>query len=407
MDLESGWWIALAGLTALVVFFALGWFARGYDVRSLIRETKALPANYFRGVNHLLNNQPDQAIASLQAATEEHAHTAELQFALGTLFRQRGEIDRALKVHRELTERSDISANERATAQLELARDYHKAGLLDYAERELVALNKKGANIEARKLMLDLSVQEKDWPKSIESALSLGTISNQDFSREIAQYHCERAIELHKLGDRQAAIAELDAALAVNNRCVRAILQKGEWLQQQGQHESALAAWRELESLSPDYFGLAARGMYASYKALGRAPEGLARLRDLQSRYPSIDFVTVVIEATREQEGAEAAYHLIAEEVARNPTLVGLDMLLTAQLADAPDERRAELELMKKLVASHAEALAVYHCASCGFRARQFYWRCPACTHWESFAPKRTAELETAERHLARIQLEG
>ena len=163
--------------------------------------------------------------------------------------------------------------------------------------------------------------------------------------------------------------------------------------------------WKQVENQNSDYLGLAALGMFNSFKALGKHAEGLTLLRGLQSRYPTIDFLNVVYQASLEQEGEEAAYQLIRDEVRKTPTLIGLDILLEAQIAHAPPERRQDLQLMKSLVHSHAVALSAYLCASCGFRAKQFYWQCPACGGWETFQPKRTAELDMAERHLARIQM--
>jgi lipopolysaccharide biosynthesis regulator YciM len=145
--------------------------------------------------------------------------------------------------------------------------------------------------------------------------------------------------------------------------------------------------------------------MLESYKALSRLGEGLSLLRGLQHRYPGLDLLNVVYQATAEHEGDEAAWRLVRDEVRRNPTLIGLDRLIDAELVRAPAERRQDLQLMKNLVHSHAQALAVYLCSNCGFKARQFFWQCPACGGWETYPPRRTAELDSSERHLARMQL--
>jgi lipopolysaccharide biosynthesis regulator YciM len=186
---------------------------------------------------------------------------------------------------------------------------------------------------------------------------------------------------------------------------VRANILRGEWLAAAGRHEQAIEAWKAIEQQDPAYFGLVAEGMLESYKALGRLGEGLSLLRGLQHRYPGLDLLNVVYQATAEHEGDEAAWRLVRDEVRRNPTLVGLDRLIDAELVRAAPERRQDLQLMKNLVHSHAQALAVYLCSSCGFKARQFFWQCPACGGWETFPPRRTAELDTAGRHLARMQI--
>ena len=398
------WW-----LTALPVFFGMGWVAARIDLKSLLSESRALPSSYFRGLNFLLKEQPDKAIESFLLVAKENPQTVELQFALGSLFRRRGEVDRAIRMHQDLVNREDLPAEERREASFELAQDYFKAGLLDHAEQVLsrMAEADPAAGPDVHRYLLDIYIQEKDWAKAIDAARKLEASAKRNYQKEIANYHCELAITEHVHGRAEAAAAHLDRALEANRKCVRANLLRGEWLARAGRHDEAIEAWKAIEFQDPAYFGLAADGMVESYKALGRLGEGLTLLRGLQHRYPALDLLTVVYQATAEQEGDEAAWRLVREEVRRNPTLVGLDRLIDAELVRAPAERRQDLQLMKNLVHSHAQALAVYLCATCGFKARQFFWQCPACGGWETFAPRRTAELETAGRHLARMQLEG
>lgn len=398
------WW-----LLALPVFFGMGWVAARIDLKSLLSESRALPSSYFRGLNFLLKEQPDKAIESFLQVAKENPQTVELQFALGSLFRRRGEVDRAIRMHQDLVNREDLPAEERREASFELAQDYFKAGLLDHAEEVLarIAQADPGAGPEVHRHLLDIYIQEKDWAKAIEAARKLEVTARRNYQKEIANYHCELAITEQVHGRPEAAAAHLARALEANRKCVRANLLRGEWLAREGRHEEAIEAWKAIELQDPAYFGLAAEGMVESYKGLGRLGEGLALLRGLQHRYPALDLLNVVYQATAEHEGDEAAWRLVRDEVRRNPTLVGLDRLIDAELVRAPPERRQDLQLMKDLVHSHAQALAVYLCGTCGFKARQFFWQCPACGGWETFAPRRTAELETAGRHLARMQLEG
>jgi lipopolysaccharide biosynthesis regulator YciM len=381
------WW-----LLALPVFFGMGWIAARVDLKSLLSESRQMPSSYFRGLNFLLNEQPDKAIESFLQVAKEHPQTVELQFALGSLFRRRGEVDRAIRMHQDLVAR-------------ELAQDYFKAGLLDHAESVLVKMAESDPSAEVHRHLLDIYIQEKDWEKAIGAARKLEASAKRNYQREIANYHCELAITEHIHGRHEAAHELLDRALEANRKCVRANLLRGEWLAREGRHEEAIEAWKAIESQDAAYLGLAAEGMVEAYKALGRPEEGLTLLRGLQNRYPGLDLLNVVYQATAEHEGDEAAWRLVRDEVRRNPTLVGLDRLIDAELLRAPPERRQDLQLMKSLVHSHAQALSVYLCAQCGFKARQFYWQCPACGGWESFAPRRTAELETAGRHLARMQI--
>jgi lipopolysaccharide biosynthesis regulator YciM len=394
------WW-----LLALPVFFGMGWMAARVDLKSLLSESRAMPSSYFRGLNFLLNEQPDKAIESFLQVAKENPQTVELQFALGSLFRRRGEVDRAIRMHQDLVNRDDLPPEDRRAASFELAQDYFKAGLLDHAEGVLEKLAESDPSPEVHSQLLDIYIQEKDWEKAIGAAKELEASARRNYQKEIANYYCELAITEHIHGRSDAAEGYLQKALESNRKCVRANLLRGDWLARDGRHENAIEAWKAIESQDPAYFGLAAEGMVDSYRALDRLGEGLTLLRGLQHRYPGLDLLNVVYQASAEHEGDEAAYRLVRDEVRRNPTLVGLDRLVDAELLRAPPDRRQDLQLMKNLVHSHAQALAVYLCANCGFKARQFFWQCPACGGWETFAPRRTAELDDPGRHLARMQI--
>jgi len=396
------WW-----LLALPVFFGMGWVAARVDLKSLLSESRALPSSYFRGLNFLLKEQPDKAIESFLQVAKENPQTVELQFALGSLFRRRGEVDRAIRMHQDLVNREDLLPEQRREASLELSQDYFKAGLLEHAEQVLAGMAQVDPSPEVHSHLLDIYIQEKDWGKAIDAAKKLEVSAKRNYQREIANYYCELAITAHVHGRAADAEGCLRNALEANRKCVRANLLRGEWLAREGRHEEAIAAWKAIEQQDPAYFGLAAEGMVESYRALGNLGEGLTLLRGLQHRYPGLDLLNVVYQATSEHEGDEAAWRLVRDEVRRNPTLVGLDRLIDAELVRAPPERRQDLQLMKNLVHSHAQALAVYLCANCGFKARQFFWQCPACGGWETFPPRRTAELESPGRHLARMQIGG
>jgi lipopolysaccharide biosynthesis regulator YciM len=304
---------------------------------------------------------------------------------------------------------------------LALALDYQKSGLLDHAERILADLAAKGTGTGSQmhqtlRLLLDIHVQENAWQKAIDVAqrLEIGnglTAGKSRASRvqsmEIANFHCELAGESYARGDRAGADQHLDAATAADGKDVRALLMRGEWQAAAGEHEAAIATWRKIEAQDPAYLGLMAQPLLQSYQAVGRAAEGLGYLQSLQRRYPAIDLLNVIFQATLDTAGPLAAYELVKEDLRTNPTLVGLDRLLEAQVLAAPEARRADLITLKDLVHTHSSRLSVYLCKQCGFKAKQFHWHCPACGGWETFPPRRTAELDTADRHLVRSQVEG
>lgn len=435
MNIELSWlpW-ALIGALA---FFAAGWLVARLDLKQLLLESRAMPQSYFNGLNFLLNEQQDKAIEAFIEVTKANPEAVELQFALGSLFRKRGEVDRAIHVHQNLSERGELSAEQRTTALIELAIDYQKSGLLDHAEKILSNLAAKGAGTplqkaQALRLLLDIYVQEKNWLKAIDAASRLdagapeeqgGTKLAQSkrrrYQREIAHFYCELAGEiagaaavdsesnLDAQPQMQRANKHLDAALLADPACVRANLMRGEWLAAAAKYSDAILTWHKIEQQDPAFLGLAADRLLESHRALGDGEKGLADLRGLQQHYPGLDLLNAIFDATLASDGPQAAYELVKADLRNNPTLVGLDRLLEAQVLAAPEDRKHDLQMLKELVHSHSSRLAVYLCKQCGFKAKQFYWQCPACGGWETFSPRRTAEYDTANRHLARSQIEG
>ncbi len=383
------WW-----LIGFPVFFGLGWLAARIDLKHLISESRALPRSYFKGLNFLLNEQPDQAIEAFIEVVKVEPETIELHFALGSLFRRRGETDRAIRMHRNLLARTDLAPEQRQHALIELAEDYMKAGLLDRAEESYSQLREGSFRARALKSLLEIYQIEKDWRKAIGVAQESAKDSGQSWSKEIANYWCEIAVAEMNKPDPVTARAALAEAIAVNKRCVRANVITGDLAVRENQHAEAIDAWRSIEQQDPAFLALVAQRLLGSFRALGRNAEGLALLKEFLEKAPSLDMLDVAFQSTLDAEGPEAAYRLVRDELRRNPTLLGLDRLLEAQLISASAERRQELELVKNLVHGQTRRLARYRCVNCGFKARQFYWQCPACAGWETYPPRRTEEFE-------------
>jgi lipopolysaccharide assembly protein B len=383
------WW-----LLVLPVFFGLGWIAARIDIRHLVKESRALPRSYFKGLNFLLNEQPDQAIEAFIEAARVDPETIELHFALGNLFRRRGETDRAIRVHQNLIERDSLSPAQRLQAMCELGQDYLKAGLLDRAEEIFLKLRATPRDEEALKYLLEIYQQEKEWAKAIAVVEAMPNYSDHLWQTEIAEFRCEMAANemLHDRHDEARRL--LDEALGANRKCVRATLLLGDLAAKVGAGEAAIDHWKRIEQQNPVYLALAAEKLMAAHIQLGRKEQGIQLLQGWLERHPSLDLLDAVFRAELDNDGAEAAYTLVRDELRRNPTLLGLDKLLEAQILVVPPERRPDLELIKNLIHNHTRRVARYRCDSCGFKARQFYWRCPGCGGWETYPPKRTEEFD-------------
>src|SRR3954469_14170890 len=379
------WW-----LLGLPLFFGLGWMAARIDIRQIVTESRALPRSYFKGLNFLLMEQPDKAIEAFIEVVKVDPETVELHFALGSLFRRRGEYDRAIRMHQHLLDRADLGAEQKTVALSELGQDYLKAGILDRAEEVFQKLEQSTQARAARRHLLEIYEQEKDWSRAISMTQQVETDP-----RALAQYQCELAASEAGQSRPDAARRHLEAALDANRKCVRASLQMGDLERDEKNLDKAIEHWLRVESQDPAYLALVARRLLEAHREQGRAEEGLRLLDGYLERYPSLDLLDIVFQQTLEVKGPEDAYRLVRDELRRNPTLLGLDRLLEVQIIGATSpERRRDLELMRNLVHSHTQRLARYRCENCGFKARQFHWRCPACGGWETYPPRRTEEFE-------------
>jgi lipopolysaccharide assembly protein B len=383
MDLDF-WW-----LLVIPVAFALGWVASRYDLNKLLSEHARLPRSYFRGLNFLLNEQPDQAIDAFIEVAKLDPETVELHFALGNLFRRRGETERAIRVHQNLLGREDLPVHERDHALYELGQDFLKAGLLDRAEESLQRLDAGDYAPGAQRALLTIYEIEKDWSKSIEAAKRLEANGQGPLTIERAQFHCELAQEALQRKQPEQAGQHLKAALAANPQNVRATILAGDVAVLAGDHARAISEWKRVETQNPAYLPLVAGKLMKSYAAQGQAEAGAALIVDYVERHPSNDLLDVAYQHVFELKGAEAARALAREQMQRSPNLSGMLHLLDAQIATSDEPGRGELQLMRTLVQQRTKNLPRYTCHNCGFRARLFYWQCPGCSGWETYAPRR------------------
>jgi len=382
------WW-----LIGIPLFFTLGWMAARVDIRQLLSESRSLPNGYFKGLNFLLSEQPDKAIDAFIEIVRLDPESVELHFALGNLFRRRGETERAIRVHQNLLARPDLPIEQKTKARFELGQDYLKAGLLDRAEETFTVLLSGQYEAQARRALLEIYQREKEWARAIDAAHALQEAGAGGRQKEIAQFYCEIAEDELVHTNAEAALAMLDKALATDRNNVRATILYGDVYQAHGDTEKAVLAWRRVEQQSVPHVALVAQRLMDGYRKLERPQEGLNLLKNYLAEAPSIDLLEVVFKATLELDSVAAANQLVRDELRRTPTLLGLDKLLDARMLDAPPEVRPELAIVKNLVHGYAQKLARYQCSHCGFKARQFYWHCPGCSRWETYPPRRTEEL--------------
>jgi lipopolysaccharide biosynthesis regulator YciM len=379
-------------LLVFPLFFGMGWWAARLDIKDLLSESTAVPESYFQGLNFLLNEQQDKAIEAFIEVVKIDPHTVELHFALGSLFRRRGEVDRALRMHHNLVDRADLDDDKRQQAIFELAQDYLKAGILDRAERLFSELKNTTYAKPALEFLLELFQKEHDWLKAIATAQQLSAKSGVPNCKLVAFFYCELATEEISGGDPVSAREHLQQALKDCRESVRATIMLGDMVSGEGDQAAAIDLWQGVEAQDAQYLPLVAERLLNAYRSLDREAEGIQLLRNYLIKYHSIDMLNVVFDGMLKFESPASAYQLVRDEIERNPTLLGLDKLLEARLLEVPMERRADIEMVKDLVHKRTRNLAMYHCSNCGFKARKFYWHCPACQAWDSYAPRRDEE---------------
>lgn len=403
MDFQP-WWLII-----VPVLFGLGWLAARFDFRQILSETKSLPDSYFKGLNFLLNEQPDRAIDAFIEVAKLDSETTELHFALGSLFRRRGEIERAIRVHQSLLSRHDLPLKERENAQFELAQDFLKAGLLDRAELGFKSVLDTRHALAATRSLIRIYESEHNWPLAIETVQQLRGLIDEPVPA-LVHYHCEQAESslnakpadlsgaLKSIESAENALRENGATPASNTRVhmLRADLAKLESkFNEQKNH------LQEIFNLAPLYTGLVAADLLQAYKNLQQLEQGLAILQEQYIKEPTLDLFNVVFRGIRQHYGSQAAWEFAQQALRAQPTLLGLDRLLDVELNQTTEDTffvnlfpAADLNLLRSMIHKHTQRLDRYACTNCGFEARRFYWQCPGCNSWETYKPLRLEELK-------------
>ncbi len=372
-------------LWALPVAFGLGWMASRIDVRQWRRVQNDAPQAYFKGLTLLLNEQQDKAIDAFIEAVQHDPGSSDLHFALGNLFRRRGEYERAVRVHQHLVMRGDLPASERDRAQFALAQDYHKAGLFDRAEQAFKALEGTDFATEARLATLTLHERARDWKSAMDVARSLESVAGGSFGSRMAHYACELVLEADARGQPDEAEAALARAREVSAQSPRPWVLAGQRLARQGKHAEALALWTPLMTIHPGVFSVIARDYGASAKACGQEDVARTCLRTVQRQTPSTDVLAALLKL--ETDPAQRR-ELLHEHLQLHPTLTATQALLR-EIGLGPSAQADEAQAIQQALSEAVRPLQRYRCAACGFEAQQYFWQCPGCQGWDTYPPRR------------------
>ncbi|MES2189626.1 MAG: lipopolysaccharide assembly protein LapB [Pseudomonadota bacterium] len=381
MDFDFTWI-----LLGLPVAFTLGWLASRIDLRQLRIENRQAPKAYFRGLNFLLNEQQDQAIDAFIEAVQNDPDTSELHFALGNLFRRRGEYERAVRVHEHLMSRGDLAQPERDRAQHALALDFLKAGLLDRAEVALRKLEGTSYEEEARLALLSIYERSRDWQHASEIASRLDSVSHGSFSGRQAHYLCEQAATAVTAGDADKAVDILKIACKLAPALARPLIDLAKLHNQLGDPHAAFDALLQLQKTAPQALPLAASLLVkiAQNKAL-RSP-AVDLLKAHYANMPSVDILEAIVRLDDEPSSARNWY---IRHLEREPSLVAASRWIADEALGTEENHK----LVQRALDQATKPLMRYRCAACGFEATQHFWHCPGCQAWDSYPARRVEEL--------------
>ena len=392
MDFDFSWL-----LLGLPVAFVLGWLASRIDLRQLRIENRQAPKAYFKGLNFLLNEQQDKAIDAFIEAVQNDPDTSELHFALGNLFRRRGEYERAVRVHEHLLSRADLSQADRDRAQHALALDFLKAGLLDRAEDALRRLEGTVHEGQARLALLAIYERSREWENAAAIASKLDESGTASFSIRQAHYLCEQAATQRAAGHAAQALALLETAVQTAPQAPRPRIDLASLLLGQGDGHGAWEHLRTLAHANPATLSLFARALLDAGKACGELEAARSILLQSYKAMPSLDVLEALIESGALPPGAESTgdggtpepRDWYARHLEREPSLVAAARWIAGEKL----QHEQFHPQVQRALDHAAKPLLRYRCAACGFEAQQRFWQCPGCQAWDSYPPQRVEEL--------------
>jgi len=377
-------------LLGLPLAFALGWLASRFDLRQIRLENRQAPKAYFRGLNYLLNEQQDQAIDAFIEAVQKDPDTSELHFALGNLFRRRGEYERAVRVHEHLLSRGDLSQDDRHRAQHALALDFLKAGLLDRAEDALNKLEGTAFETEARLALLANYERSRDWALAAQVANKLEGAKQGNFHQRLAHYLCEQAADDLAHGRTDAARQRLQEAVSKAPDAARARMALAQLQASSGDLASAQQTLLDAMEHAPAAIPLIAGQLADVALRLGDGKPALERLQALYAQHASLDVLEAIVRLSANETTATVSERdWYARHLTQEPSLVAATRWIAGEKFEDeqfhPQVQRALDHAIKPLLR--------YRCAACGFEATQHFWQCPGCQTWDSYPAKRVEEL--------------
>lgn len=384
-------------LPFVILAFMLGVFfgRKKSENTSSSASSYVLSSDYFKGLNYLINEQTDKAIEVFVGMLEVGEETVDTHISLGNLYRQRGEVEQAIKIHQNVIAKPSLSIVKRNDALYELARDFMHAGLLDRAENLFHELIKKQSHVpSALSYLLSIYQQEHDWQNAILTAKKLESASNQSFTVQVAHFYCELALMSIKNGQLKEALKLVKRALGTDKQSVRASIIEGEIQQALKNCKAATRAYRRVEQQDPMMISEVLEPLIHCYKQLKNDKEIKSYLNHVLNKYDGVTCTVLYAQQLQQSVDDKTAALFIVDSLRKRPSIRGLNFLIDISLDFTRGTAHDNLLILQEITNKLLKNKPVYHCTQCGFNSNTMYWHCPGCKSWSSIKPIQGIEGE-------------
>jgi lipopolysaccharide biosynthesis regulator YciM len=373
----------LLALLPVAIYFGW-WLARTLDRHASRKRNQLFSNQYFQGLNYLLNEQPDKAIQVFLELAEVNQDTVETHLALGSLFRRRGEVDRAIRFHQNIIAKPGLKPEQRTSALLELGEDYMRAGLLDRAERLFTELiEAESHSPSALRSLLDIYQQEKEWESALEQARRLEQVEGVHMGEIMAQFCCEMAESALAVNNSEEASRHLRQARRHHPDCVRARFIVAQMHAADENYSGTMDQYEEIAELDTDYIPDLLEPYLEAGQKCGAAQRAYEKMKSWNERYQGISLVLKLTDYMAADKGSEEAGRFLISQLASRPSARGLDRLIDLK-ADGRLDPESSDDILKAVTSRLMARQNRFRCSNCGFSGHTHHWQCPSCKHWET-----------------------
>jgi len=381
----------------LPVAMGYGWFMGRNSIKQKDQTaTQDLSIKYSTGLNYLLSNQQDKAIDYLLEALKVEDDTVEAHFAMANLFRKRGELDRALKVHEHLVRHGNLPTKAKQQAVFELAKDFLSAGLYDRAENMFYKLLKsKEYGLKSHHALMQIYQSTKDWHQGIALQKSIKKSKDKKLLHELANFYCELATQAKEKDEYIAVIEMLESALSFDPKSCRANWLLAQVYEEHEQFEQACRCYQDIYQQDREFFPDVIEPMHRCYKQLDAEDEFFKFIGQVYEETGGASALIKYLEHIQIKSDQQKANEFLLVALKRRPTIRGFKHFIKMQMSDGNSHDQAQtLDVIKELISAYLNMRPRYSCRSCGFNSSTHYWACPSCHDWEQLKPVRGLEGE-------------